>query len=109
MKNVYLLLMTLMMLAATAVQANKAEAEREAKQVELDAACEAARETKLAIVRADFAEECVAIGQLPDLESCEKFYADYGAGGFNRAPLFYDLPECEIAFEYLNSYRNSGR
>ncbi len=109
MKNVYLLLMTLLLLASTAVQANKAEAEREAKQAELDAACEAARETKLAIVRAEFAEECVEKEQLSDQESCETFYADYGEGGFNRAPLFYDLPECEIAFEYLNSYRNSGR
>ena len=105
MKNVYLLLMTLLMLASTAVQANKAEAEREARQAELDAACEAARETKLAIVRAELAEECVDTGQLTDLESCEQFYADYGGGGFNRAPLFYDLPECEIAFEYSNSYR----
>ena len=63
MKNVYLLLMTLLMLASTAVLANKAEAEREAKQAELDAACEAARETKLAIVRAELAEECVDTGQ----------------------------------------------
>ena len=108
MKNVYLLLMTLLMLASTAVLANKAEAEREAKQAELDAACEAARETKLAIVRAELAEECVATGQLSDLESCEKFYADYGVGSFNQAPLFYDLQECEIAFEHLNSYRSSG-
>ena len=109
MKNVYLLLMTLLMLASTAVQAKQTEAERATKQAELDTACEAARETKLAIVRAEFAEECVEKGQLSDLESCEKFYADYGEGGFNRAPLFYDLPECEIAFEHLNSYRNSGR
>lgn len=106
MKNAYLLMTTLSILAFTAVQANKAEADREAKQAELDATCEAAREIKLAIVRAELAEECVATGQLSDLESCEKFYADYGVGSFNQAPLFYDLPECEIAFEHLNSYRN---
>ena len=106
MKNACLLMTTLLILAFTAVQANKAEADREAKQAELDATCEAAREIKLAIVRAELAEECVATGQLSDLESCEKFYADYGVGSFNQAPLFYDLPECEIAFEHLNGYRN---
>lgn len=106
MKNAYLLMTTLLILAFTTALANKAEAEREAKQAELDATCEAAREIKLAIVRAELAEECVATGQLSDLESCEKFYADYGVGSFNQAPLFYDLPECEVAFEHLNSYRN---
>ena len=106
MKNAYLLMTTLLILAFTTAQANKAEAEREAKQAELDATCEAAREIKLAIVRAELAEECDATGQLSDLESCEKFYADYGVGSFNQAPLFYDLPECEVAFEHLNSYRN---
>jgi hypothetical protein len=106
MKNSYFLLMTLLILTSTAVLADKAEAEREARQAELDAACEATRETKLAIVRAELAKECVDTGQLSDLESCEQFYADYGMGSFNQAPLFYDLPECEIAFEYLSSYRS---
>jgi len=72
----------------------------ENKQAELDAACEAAREAKLAPMRAEFVEECVEKKQRSDRAACERFYADFGAQTGNRAPLFYDLPECEEAFNY---------
>ena len=76
----------------------------ESKQKELDAVCEQAREKVLAPLRQQFVEECVAEKQQPDRASCERFYADYGARSGGRAPLFYDLPECEEAFNY-----NMGR
>ena len=44
-----------------------------------------------------------------DRAYCERFYADYGAATGNRGPLFYDLPECEAAFDYQNSQRRSSR
>ena len=74
----------------------------ENKQAELDAACEKAREEKLAPIREKFIEEGVANKEQPDRDSCERFYADYGAQSGNRAPLFYDLPPCEKAFNYQN-------
>ena len=78
-------------------------ADREAKQAELDAACEQAREAKLAPLREQYIEECVKNKEQPDRKSCEVFYADYGARSGHRAPLFYDLPECVEAFDYQNS------
>ena len=78
----------------------------EEKQAELDAACEVAREKKLAPLRAQHIEECVEQGHQRDRESCERFYADFGAQSGQRAPLFYDLPECQKAFDYAQSSRS---
>jgi hypothetical protein len=86
-------IMALTMLATPPAQANS-------EQAKLDAACEAAREKKLAPLRAGFIDECVEKKQRPDRAACERFYADYGNQAGNRAPLFYDLPECVKAFEY---------
>jgi hypothetical protein len=70
------------------------------EQAKLDAACEAAREKKLAPLRAGYIEECIEKKQRPDRAACERFYADFGNQSGNRAPLFYDLPDCVKAFEY---------
>ena len=86
-------IMALTILAATPGQANS-------KQAKLDAACEAAREKKLAPMRAGYIDECVEKKQRPDRAACERFYADFGNQSGSRAPLFYDLPECVKAFEY---------
>ena len=82
--------------------------ERIAHQAQLDAACEAARDAKLQTLRSGYVEECVR-DEGKDRAYCEKFYADYGAATGNRGPMFYDLPECEAAFEYQNSQRRSSR
>ena len=82
-----------------------ANRDRDEKQAKLDAACEQVREVKLAPMREEFVEECVTEGQQRDRESCEDFYADFGAQSGNRAPLFFDLPECVEAFEFQNSQR----
>lgn len=88
----------------------ESEEDRHAKQAELDAACEAAREVKLAAVRKQLTEECVE-KKWPrqDLASCESFYADYGITTPNQVGLFYDLPECVKAHDYRSSYRRSDR
>ena len=91
-------------LVTTAASANR---DREEEQARLDAICEEAREEKLAPMRAEFVEECVREGQQRSREACEDFYADFGARSGNRAPLFYDLPECVEAFEFQNSQRSS--
>ena len=78
-------------------------ADRGKQQATLDAACEQARERRLAPERERFVNECVAKKQKPDGASCERFYSDYGARSGNRAPLYYDLPECIKAFEFRKS------
>ncbi len=108
MKNTWLLLMVLAMVASATSQAIETEEERKAKQAELDAVCEVARQKKLVPLRAQYVEECVEEKQRPDRESCERVYADYdGHRAGNQQPLFYDLPECVKAFEYRRSYRQS--
>lgn len=82
-----------------------AESDRAATQQSLDAACEAARERKLAPERAKYAQECVQKKMRDTLEECQRFYSDYGARIGDKAPLYYDLPECVTAFDYRQSYR----
>ena len=88
--------------AASDLMANR---DREQKQAELDAICEEARQEKLAPMRDQLVDECVENGDRRDRASCERFYADYGAQAGQRAPLFFDLPECVEAFEFQNSQR----
>ncbi len=93
----------LLLLGAAELQAG---ADREQQQARLDAACESAREKRLAPLRKQFVETCVRDREQPNRAACEAFYSDYGAQSGDRAPLFYDLPECKQAFEYQNSERN---
>jgi hypothetical protein len=81
------------------------ENDRTTRQAHLDAECEAAREQKLAPEREKHVEECVHNKARNSREGCERFYSDYGARSGNRAPLYYDLPECVSAFEFRKSYR----
>lgn len=83
-----------------------AKESREQKQAQLDGACEVARQKKLAPLRKQFVEECVANKELASRKECERFYSDYGARMGGRAPLFYDLPECVTAFNYQQGVRN---
>ena len=81
------------------------DSDRRARQEMLDAQCETAREQKLAPERANFIETCVEEKQRRDRAACERFYRDHGAQSGDRAPLYYDLPECVEAFEFRKSYR----
>lgn len=70
------------------------------KQAALDRACEAARDRALAPLRNDIRAECLADGR--DAETCQREAADFNGNRIGgRSPLFYDLPECVAAFEYL--------
>ena len=107
MKNAWLLFMLAMVVSAAGL-AFETEEERQAKQAELDAICEAARQVKIIAVRAQLVEECVEKKQRPDRKSCERFYAGYGQNSPNGPALFFDLPTCVAAHEYSRSYRQSG-
>ena len=90
----------LLVAAAVAIAGDESAEERAAKQAELDAECEAARQAKLEPIRRQLYEECVS-KQRKDPEFCRKDADSYnGARPGGGAPLFYDLPECEAAFEY---------
>ena len=79
--------------------------DRASMQQKLDAECETARERKLEPEREIYVQECVQQKMKSTLQDCQRFYADYGARTGDRAPLYYDLPECVGAFEYRQSYR----
>ncbi len=95
------ILMFLQVNIATAVE------DRAAKQQELDTACETAREVKLVPMREQLVEECMSKErQKDDLEECERLHGNYDRTP-GRAPLFYDLPECQQAAKYQKSYRQA--
>jgi len=89
------------LLTMTLLSPVQARESREDKQHRLDGACEVARQTKLAPIRKQIVEECVANKEMPNRKECERFYSDYGQRTGRRAALFYDLPECVTAFNYL--------
>ena len=102
----WVLVIALGAVATTGLAQSTKEKERLARQADLDAACESARQKAIAAARTKYVEECVAKKQRPDRPACERFYADYGQSSATGAPLFYDLPECEAAHRYRTSYRN---
>ena len=73
--------------------------DRQSKQAELDAACEAARQAALAPKQAEIYQECIDKFK-KSVEVCEQEAAGYNGNRVGRTPLFYGLPECEAAFEY---------
>ena len=73
--------------------------DRQNKQAELDAACEAVRQTALAPKKTEIYQECIDKFK-KSVEVCEQEADGYNGNRAGRTPLFYDLPECEAAFEY---------
>ncbi len=106
MKYKHAVSILVVVLASYSVHANEKLTEDEVRHKldDLNAACEAARENKLAPLRAQHVEECVS-GQSKERGYCERFYADYGRRSGKRAPLFLDLPECVEAFEFQKTHR----
>ena len=75
-------------------------------QQQLDEACETARLEKLAPIREKYADQCVAEWDRSQ-QYCDRFYSDYGNKGGDQPVLFYDLPECEKAWNYQQRYRSA--
>ena len=97
------ILMLLQVNVATAAE------DRAAKQQQLDNACEMAREKKLVPMREQLVEECMnKQRQENGIEECERLHGNYNGRPHGRAPLFYDLPECEEASRYQKSYRQAN-
>jgi hypothetical protein len=83
---------------------------------QLEQRCEQAREEKIAPLRQQAIDECLASNKRKRdiVEYCENFYRDYGAagktesGGF-RQRMFNDLPECEEFYEAERQSQNPRR
>lgn len=72
-------------------------------EARLDAACESAREAKLAPIRQQYTRECIDKGNDPGY--CERYNSTFGDGTASRGPLYYELPECESAYQYKKDNR----
>ena len=100
----HLLLLLLLPLGALA------QSEAELKHyAELDRQCEAAREKKLAPLRAKKIDACVNEQKRPR-DDCEDEFSNFGntkakAGGGAIGGMFYDLPECLAAAAARSTYR----
>ena len=99
MKNSLVLIIS--MLFATVGYCAESAVERSAKQAELDGICEAARKKALAPMKRDIFQECLTNGK--EEEVCQAEADGFNGARVGRGPLFYDLPECEAAFEYQKS------
>ncbi len=69
---------------------------------ELKDRCEAAREARLAPEREALIQACIE-EKKKSAEQCQRFYADYGAGGrtaagAGRVRKYNNLPECEALY-----------
>ena len=73
--------------------------DRQNKQAELDAACEAARQIALGPKKAEIYQECIDKFK-KSAEVCQGEADGYNGNRVGRTPLFYGLSECETAFEY---------
>lgn len=94
----------LILLATSASAANEGAAER---QAELDRLCEAARDEKLAPIRAEIYEECLE-DRKGDDAYCRRYADGYNGERIGGSPRFYELPECEEAFRFRNRNRKPG-
>ncbi|HTT10422.1 MAG TPA: hypothetical protein VMG60_06000 [Burkholderiaceae bacterium] len=106
MKRHAVSLLTLVLLAPAVLAQTEADLKRFA---ELDRQCEAAREKKLAPLRAEKIEVCVKNDKRTRAD-CEDEFAEFGntkgkAGGGAISGLFYDLPECVAATAARSQYR----
>ncbi len=102
-----LLVLGLLLLPAFAALA-QSEAELK-RYADLDRQCEAAREKRLAPVRAKKIDACIKEDKKSRAE-CEEEFGSFGnthgkAGGGAISGMFYDLPECVAAAAARNQYR----
>ena len=92
MRNFLVILASL--ICVTAVYAE----EDDPKQIELDQECEAARQVALAPKKQQVYAECLEKGK--EESQCAAERDEYNGARANRGPAFYDLPECEAAFNH---------
>ncbi|WP_457676612.1 hypothetical protein [Thiolapillus sp.] len=101
------MLAALIVFACLGAPASGADRSRADIQRELDAACEQAREARIAPLRREKIETCMKNGEHESREACEAEYSHFGQRAGKRPAMFYDLPECVKAFDFQKSYRRA--
>lgn len=104
MRNLAPAFLTGLLLATGAGAADQTDA---ARQAELDRRCEAARDEKLAPIRADIYAECLD-SRKGDQAYCRRYADGYNGERIGGSPRFYELPQCEEAFRFRNRDRSPG-
>ncbi|MDP2325471.1 MAG: hypothetical protein Q8N51_15790 [Gammaproteobacteria bacterium] len=94
-------MMVVLLMAGAAGGADLGDAE---KQAELDRRCEAARDEALEPIRNEIYKECIEKKQ-GDEPYCHRYADGYNGDRISGSPRFYELPECELAFEFRNRDR----
>ena len=94
----YLLILIAYLLSITSVYSQESEADRNVKQGQLDRACLLARQKALSPLRQDIFDECMA--KQNDKTACRNEADGFDGARVGRSALFYDLPECQAAFEH---------
>ncbi|MEQ1802315.1 MAG: hypothetical protein ABL989_10360 [Gammaproteobacteria bacterium] len=94
----------LLLAVAPGAGADGSDAER---QAELDRLCEAARDEKLAPIRAEIYEDCLD-DRKGDDAYCRRYADGYNGERIGGSPRFYELPKCEEAFRFRNRNRKPG-
>jgi hypothetical protein len=97
------ILPTLLVLVSAICHGSETAEDIQNKQTELDAACEAARQTALAPRKSEIYQECIEKFK-KSVEVCEKEAEGFNGNRVGASPLYYDLPECEAAFDYRNKH-----
>lgn len=75
------------------------------KQVELDNACEAARQMALKPIKDEIIHECLTKFK-KDYLVCKQEADSYNGNRIHGAPMFYELPACEKAFQFKKDTTN---
>ena len=97
----YILVFLMGVFGVTTGYCQEGDAERSGKQAQLDSQCEEARQVALAPGKQDVFKECM--DKKKNVPLCKIEADKYNGVIAGRAPLFYNLPECEAAFDYRNN------
>ena len=93
LSTLVILLIPITSFAFNSVSANKKQ------QKKLDVACEEARQIALAPRKKEIYQECISKIK-KDKTVCEDEAKAFNGNRINGAPMFYELPACEKAFNY---------
>ena len=96
MKTASLLLIIVLMTSYSSVTMAHATSTKQAK---LDKACESARQKALEPRKKEIYQECLTKFK-KDKSVCQQEADTYNGNRINGAPMFYELPACEKAFEF---------
>ncbi len=91
----------LFLVASAVAGSEQSDAE---KQADLDRRCEAARDVALGPIRDDVYKDCLE-KKRGDEAYCRRDADGYNGERIGGSPRFYELPECELAFEFRNRER----